>query len=39
MFGFKNKKKKKEETNLTTLEQIKKAYEDLSDDDKEKFRQ
>lgn len=33
------KNKKQEETQLTTLEQIRKAYEDLSDDDKKSFHQ
>lgn len=38
MFKF-SKKQKKEETKLTTLEQVRKAYEDLSEDDKKSFHQ
>ena len=38
MFKF-SKKQKKEETKLTTLEQVRKAYEDLSEDDKKNFHQ
>lgn len=37
--GFFKKNKKKEDNKLTTLEQIRKAYEDLSDDDKKSFHQ
>lgn len=37
-FGKKDKEKK-EENNMTTLEQIRKAYEDLSEDDKKSFHQ
>lgn len=33
------KKEKQEETKMTTLEQIRKAYEDLSEEDKKSFRQ
>lgn len=33
------KKVKEDEKHMTTLDQIRKAYEDLSDDDKENFRQ
>lgn len=33
------KKVKEDEKHMTTLEQIRKAYDDLSDDDKENFRQ
>lgn len=36
---FGKKEKKQEETKLTTLEQIRKAYEDLSEDDKKSFHQ
>ena len=32
-------KKKTEETKMTTLEQVRKAYEDLSEDDKKSFHQ
>lgn len=40
MSFFKFKKKKKEDQpTMTTLEEVRKAYEDLSDDDKEKFHQ
>lgn len=40
MFNFlKKNKSKKEETELTTLEQVRKAYEDLSEDDKKSFHQ
>lgn len=41
VFGgfFKNKNKKQEDNKLTTLEQIRKAYEDLSEDDKKSFHQ
>lgn len=35
----KEKKEKSEETKMTTLEQVRKAYEDLSDDDKKSFHQ
>lgn len=38
MFG-KKEKEKKEETKVTTLEQVRKAYEDLSEDDKKSFHQ
>ncbi len=37
--GFFKKNKKQEETKMTTLEQARKAYEDLSDDDKKSFHQ
>ncbi len=37
--GFFKKNKKQEETKMTTLEQVRKAYEDLSDDDKKSFHQ
>lgn len=37
-FGKKDKEKK-EENNMTTLEQVRKAYEDLSEDDKKSFHQ
>jgi len=37
--GFFRKNKKQEETKMTTLEQVRKAYEDLSDDDKKTFHQ
>ena len=33
------KNKRKEDDTLTTLEQVKKAYEDLSEDDRKKFHQ
>jgi hypothetical protein len=33
------KKEKQEETKMTTLEQIRKAYEDLSEEDKKSFHQ
>lgn len=36
---FRNKKKPEEQTEMTTLEQARKAYEDLSDDDKKSFHQ
>lgn len=36
---FKKKTTNKGEKNMTTLEEVRKAYEDLSDDDKESFRQ
>lgn len=40
MFWFgKKEKEKKEENNMTTLEQVRKAYEDLSEDDKKSFHQ
>lgn len=39
MFGWTKKKDKKEEQELTTLEQVRKAYEDLSEDDKKTFHQ
>lgn len=39
MFDFLKRKNKKEERKLTTLEQIRKAYEDLSEDDKKSFQQ
>lgn len=39
MFKFRKEKNKKEETELTTLEQVRKAYEDLSEDDKKSFHQ
>lgn len=39
MAWFKNKKNNQEETNMTTLEQVRKAYEDLSDEDKKSFHQ
>lgn len=38
-FGKKDKKEKEEETKMTTLEQVRKAYEDLSDEDKQSFHQ
>ncbi len=38
-FGKKEKEKKEEETQMTTLEQVRKAYEDLSDEDKKSFHQ
>lgn len=38
-FGKKDKKEKEEDNKLTTLEQVRKAYEDLSDEDKESFHQ
>lgn len=38
-FDFFKKKNKKEDTEMTTLEQVRKAYEDLSDDDKKSFHQ
>ena len=39
-FGKEKKEKKQEEQNtMTTLEQVRKAYEDLSDDDKKSFHQ
>lgn len=34
-----NKKKKEDNEKMTTLEQIRKAYDDLSDDDKKAFHQ
>lgn len=37
-FG-KKEKKQEEKNNMTTLEQVRKAYEDLSDDDKKSFHQ
>lgn len=37
--GRKDKKEKEDETKMTTLEQIRKAYEDLSEDDKKSFHQ
>lgn len=37
--GFFKKNKKQEETKLTTLEQVRKAYDDLSDEDKKSFHQ
>lgn len=37
--GWFKKKVKEDDKNMTTLEQIRKAYDDLSDDDKESFRQ
>lgn len=39
MFDFLKKRKKEEQSQMTTLEQIKKAYADLSDDDKKTFEQ
>ena len=37
---LKSKKKKQEDNNkMTTLEEVKKAYEDLSDNDKKSFNQ
>lgn len=33
------KKKKKEVTNMSTLDEVRKAYDELSDDDKKKFSQ
>lgn len=41
MLGWlgKKDKEKKEEQTMTTLEQVRKAYEDLSDDDKKSFHQ
>lgn len=39
-FNFRKKQKNKEEqTEMTTLEQVKKAYADLSEDDKKSFHQ
>lgn len=38
MFGWRKKKEKGEEE-MTTLEQVRKAYEDLSEDDKKSFHQ
>lgn len=37
-FNF-GKKKKEDDKKMTTLEQVRKAYEDLSDDDKKSFHQ
>lgn len=40
MFNFFKKNKNKENNNMaTTLDEVKKAYEDLSDEDKEAFKQ
>lgn len=39
MFKFLKRNNKQEVTELTTLEQIRKAYEDLSEDDKKSFHQ
>lgn len=39
IFDFKKRKNKQEVNELTTLEQIRKAYEDLSEDDKKTFHQ
>lgn len=39
MAWFGKKEKKQEEQKMTTLEQIRKAYENLSDDDKKSFHQ
>lgn len=36
---FKKKSKKEENNNMTTLEEVRKAYEDLSEDDKKSFHQ
>lgn len=36
---FKKKQKQEDNKNMTTLEEVKKAYEDLSDDDKKSFHQ
>lgn len=36
---FKKKQKQEDAKNMTTLEEVKKAYENLSDDDKESFHQ
>ena len=33
------RKKKEDKKEMTTLEQVRKAYEDLSDDDKKSFHQ
>lgn len=37
--GFFKKNKKQEDNKLSTLEEVRKAYEDLSDDDKKSFHQ
>ena len=37
--AWSGKKEKQEETKMTTLEQIRKAYEDLSEEDKKSFHQ
>lgn len=39
MAWFGKKEKKQEEHKMTTLEQVRKAYEDLSDEDKKSFHQ
>lgn len=39
IFDFKKRKNKQEVNELTTLEQVRKAYEDLSEDDKKSFHQ
>lgn len=39
VFPFFKKTKKEDKTEMTTLEQVRKAYEDLSDDDKKSFHQ
>lgn len=39
MFDFFKTKKNKEVNEMTTLEQVRKAYEDLSEDDKKSFHQ
>lgn len=39
MFKFRKQKNKQEVTELTTLDQVRKAYEDLSEDDKKSFHQ
>lgn len=39
MFEIFKKKKKKEEQPMSTLEQVRKAYEDLSEEDKKSFHQ
>lgn len=39
MFDFFKKKNKQEVNEMTTLEQVRKAYEDLSEDDKKSFHQ
>lgn len=38
-FPFFKKKQKEDNNEMTTLEQVRKAYEDLSDDDKKSFHQ
>lgn len=39
MFGLKKKEKKETKKQMSTLEEVRKAYQDLSDDDKKKFHQ